>query len=127
MAKADITPLPDLLVLPNANVEAKLCRAIATYRGGGTSLESALGALVLGQHYGTRALRMIHSPSTYRKYEKILGIRFEDICPQYTPLSRRNIGIRFAQKLGAFWDVVMGRRKVDNKGHFTDAPENGHE
>ena len=124
MSKPKREPMPQLLTLPDAKTEARICRAIAEYQGTGTTLESALGALVLGQHYGSRALRMVHSPSTYRKYERVLGIKFEDLCPEYTPLSSRNVGLRVAERLGAFWDVVMGRKKTDKKGWFN---ENGGE
>ncbi len=101
--------------------EAVVCRHIAEFSGLGNRLGAALGALVLGQHYGTRVLRMIHSPSTYRKYERILGIRFEDFCPEDTHLSGKNWGFKAAKRVGAFWDVVMGRNKVEKKGWIDDS------
>ncbi|MFX4227168.1 MAG: hypothetical protein ACFHHU_04535 [Porticoccaceae bacterium] len=95
-----------------------LLEQIRTFRGQGTTLESAIGALVVGQHMGWRVLRIIHSPTTYKKYEKILGLKFQDLCPETTNHSTRNSGFKIVEKLGAFWDVVMGRKKVDNKGYF---------
>ena len=84
-----------------------------------------MGALILGQHFGTRGLRMMHSPSTYRKYEGILGIKFEDHCPERTHQSRKLAGIKVADRLGAFWDVVMGRvPESKNKGDV-DVSTNG--
>ena len=63
---------------------------------------------------------MIHSPATYTKYEKILDVQFKDICPETTDLTYRVTGMKIARKLGSFWDVVMGRKKVENKGVLED-------
>lgn len=105
-----------LLTIDDPKIEKLVCQRIADYTGLGTTLGSAVGALVVGQHYGTRVLRMMHSPGTYRKYERILGVRFDDLCPESTHLSEKNTGFSVAEKLGAFWDVVMGRNKVEKKG-----------
>lgn len=114
-------PVPFLVKVDDPETEKRIRTAIANFRGPGPTLGSALGALVMGQHYGYRGLRMMHSPSTYRKYERVLGgIKFEDVCPELPPLGNRIVGIRVAKKLGAFWDVVMGRRKVENKGYVDD-------
>ena len=118
-------PLAHLLLIEDPSVEKAICGRIASYTGQGAQLASALGALVLGQHYGTRVLRMVHSPSTYRKYERILGIRFEDLCPETTDLSEKNAGFAFARKIGAFWDVVMGRNKIEKKGWIDGEEEAG--
>lgn len=108
-----------LLAIAEPALEEEISRNVASYTGPGASLGAALGALIVGQHYGTRALRMIHSPATIRKYERILGVRFEQVCKsEFTPLSDNVVGIRAARELGGFWDVVMGRKKVRNKGRI---------
>ena len=124
MAKKSLKPMPDFFVLDDPEVEKRLCKVIADFQGPATQLESALGALILGQHMGTRALKMIHSPSTYRKYEALLGIKYEDFCEERTRLSVKLIGIKIADKIGAFWDVVMGRHKVEKKG-WMEGPDAG--
>ena len=111
-----ISPLMDL----DSEVEAAICQRIAEFKGDSTVLEAALGSLILGQHFGYRGLRMIHNPSTYRKYERILGISFQDVVPERTHLSRKLTGIKIADELGKFWDIVMGRTKVAKKGELTD-------
>ena len=119
MAKKIWSAKAPLLDLPK-DVEALVLDNLANYRGPGTTLESALGALIIGRHYGWRVLRMMHSPSTYSKYEKLLGVEFKTVCPEDTDLSQRSIGMRVAVKLKSFWAVVMGREKVDNKGVLED-------
>lgn len=110
--RAPVRPLLEV----SEEADRKLCEVIAEYRGDATTLESAIGALVLGQHFGWRALRIIHSPSTFRKYEGILGFKFEDHVPERTHLSSKLLGISIADQTGRFWDVVMGRHKVKGKG-----------
>jgi hypothetical protein len=53
--------------------EQILLQNIKEFRGVGTTLESALGALIMGQYFGWRVLKILHNPLTYRRYEKILG------------------------------------------------------
>lgn len=111
-------------IKPFQNIDAELdnylCEHIAKFEGYGGDLQAALGALVLGRHYGMRALRIMHSPATIRKYDRVLGIKLKDHCPQKTHLSDKILGVRFANKIGAFWDVVTGRRTIADKGMVTD-------
>jgi hypothetical protein len=81
-------------------------QACQEYEGHCSVLESALGALVLGREIGWQALRLMHSGRTYRRYEGILGVRFRDVLEERTKQSDRMMGIRMADKLGKFWQVV---------------------
>jgi len=105
-------PLLDL----QPDTEAVVIDSVSKYKGLGTTLESAVGALVIGQHYGWRVLKMLHNPSTYKKYEEILRVRFEDVCPERTPLTKKSIGMQIADKLQSFWAVARGKKQVPNKG-----------
>lgn len=98
----------------NTILEAK----IETFKGTVDVLESAIGALVVGQKYGWRVAKMVHSPATIKKYEKLLGLKFEDVCPERTKLSKRNVGLRIADKLKSFWAVALGKTAVPNKAHL---------
>lgn len=80
--------------------------AINDYEGDLGVLESAVGALIMGQFYGWRVLRIIHTGRTYSRYEKILGIKFNELCPARTPLSRRNNGYRWTEDFGNYWKAV---------------------
>ncbi|MCP4978376.1 MAG: hypothetical protein GY931_19695 [Maribacter sp.] len=104
-------------------VEQTILKSVKDFRGIMTTMESAVGAVVIGQHLGWRGLKMLHNPSTYNKYEKLLGIKFKDICPEETKYSKRLLGIAISKQVGAFWDIVMGRRKVKNKGLVMDEHE----
>lgn len=108
---------PKRLLVLDEETEQKILQQMEDFRGIGTTLESALGALVMGQYFGWRVLKLFHNPATYRKYEKVLGIEFKDVCPEITELGKKkSIGYAITEKLQSFWAVVMGRRKVPEKG-----------
>jgi hypothetical protein len=116
----------NLLVLDEES-EKTILHSIKNFSGIGTTLESALGALVLGQVFGWRVLKLLHTPSTYRKYEKALGIEFKNVCPEITELGKKkSIGYAITEKLGSFWAVVMGKRKVPEKNLIGNKEEVKH-
>lgn len=93
------------------------------FKGQLTTLSAALGAIALGRQYGWRVLKIVHSPATLKKYEAVIGLSYEDICPETTEFSSRNVGFRLYQKVGAFWKVVLGHIKVENKNDANDDTE----
>jgi hypothetical protein len=93
------------------------------FKGQLPTLSAALGAVVLGHEYGWRVLKIVHSPATLKKYEAVIGLKYDDICPETTDISHRNVGFRFYQKIGAFWKVVLGQVKVDSKNEADDGNE----
>lgn len=99
---------------------AKLQRSISDFNGHASTVETAIGAIVFGQLYGWRVLRMVHSANTLKKYEAAIGLSYEDICPETTELSERNIGFRASRAIGKYWDIVMGRYKVERKAELDD-------
>lgn len=104
--------------------EQILLQNIKEFRGVGNTLESALGALIMGQYFGWRVLKILHNPLTYRRYEKILGLKFQGVCPEKTEYSEtKSVGYAITQKLGSFWAVVMGKRKVEDKGLIENQAE----
>ncbi len=112
-----------LLVLDRES-EQIILQSIQNFKGVGLILESALGALVVGQVFGWRVLRLLHTPATYRRYEKTLGIEFKNVCPEITEQGKqKSVGYAVTEKLGSFWAVVMGKRKVPEKGMITDQEE----
>lgn len=102
---------------------AVIQQSIAQYRGHATALESALGAVVIGHNYGWRVLKLVHSPATYRKYENILSVKFQDLCPERGPLSNKSRGLAIADKLNSFWAVATGKKKIEDKSELGDEKE----
>ncbi len=121
--KDETEKIQRLLVL-DEETEQRILQNMKEFRGVGTTLESALGALVLGQFFGWRVLKILHNPATYRKYEKVLGIEFKTLCPEITEYGqKKSIGYAITEKLGSFWAVVMGKRKVADKGLIDNQAE----
>lgn len=102
----------------STEVEAEIIKNIRNYVGQGPVLESALGALIISQHFGWRVTKLLHNPSTYSKYEKILGVKFKEFSPEDTQYSRKFNGFKIAKKLNSFWAVVRGKIPVENKIYF---------
>ena len=89
--------------------------AIAGFVGQLDELESALGMLLMGHHFGWKVLYLIHSKRTIRKYEDILGIKIRDIFPEEGPSSYRSPALALAKKATNFWKVVSGEEKIPDK------------
>jgi hypothetical protein len=83
-------------------------------------LMSAIGALVFGREVGWKGIRVCMSASTFRKYEKILGIRFRDVVPERTSESTRIVGIQMADAFGKFWQALSGGLIPAQKGKIAD-------
>lgn len=88
--------------------------SIAGFVGQLNELESALGMLLMGHHFGWKVLYLIHSKKTIRKYEEILGIQIREIFPPTGPSSYRSTGLALAMKASNFWKVVSGEDKIEN-------------
>ena len=112
--KTPPAPLAELILLDQA-LNDHLSRVLAEYKGQVPVLESALGALIVGQHYGTRVLQLAHGQATLKKYEAILGKSFSELCPEKGRFAYKSIGLKAAEALGGFWKVVMGKVKVERK------------
>ena len=112
-----------LLKVPNKPKAEKLARlspaqraeldriegeAIASFKGQVDELESAVGMLRMGYHFGWKVLYMIHSKSTIRKYEEILDVKIRELFPEIGPSAYRSLGFRIAQAASNFWKVVSG-------------------
>ena len=107
----------------NDQQEAIIRKSIGSFKGNVSKLEGAIGALVVGSNYGWRVLKIVHSPATYKNYEEILGIKFQDVCEERTPLSKKSFGLAVADKLKSFWAVATGKKSIKNKQHLDDDSE----
>jgi len=47
-------------------------------------------------------------------------LSYEEICPEETELSTRNVGYRASKVIGKYWDIVMGRHKVERKAELDE-------
>ena len=94
--------------MTNDELVKTLDDAVKKFKGDATTLESAIGMLVVGRHLGWRALVLIHEKSTIRKYEKILGVNIREALPEEGALAKKSIAWLAVQKVGNFWKAVKG-------------------
>ena len=83
---------------------------IDDYKGDGSKLLHALGALTLGHYYGWKVLSFVVSQTTYLKYQKTLKIVFKDKLDEETLYSTKSFAFRCTKNLNNFWNVI---RSVD--------------
>lgn len=112
----------EALLFPE-QMESVIKAAALRYRGDARTLESAIGALTVGQLYGWKVLRLIHGSAAYKGYEQILGVTFRELCPERGPLAERSVGIRLADSLGGFWKVATGKVKGGRTAELNDELE----
>jgi hypothetical protein len=90
-------------------------KAMANFSGMADKLETAIGALYMGQYCGWKGLYMFHHKRTIKQFEEILGIDFREYFPEEGPGIQRSMGYRAAEKIKKFWNVVNGDISVENK------------
>lgn len=78
-------------------------------------VEGAIGALFLGQMYGLRILRILHSAKTLRQYEKFLGASFEELLPQHGYYIDRSFAWNVVSTTKKYWDLVARRFKMEGE------------
>lgn len=113
--KKNLSKLANRTVDQAADLERIEKEAIANFSGPLDQLNSALGMLRMGHHVGWRALYIIHSKRTIRKYEDILDIKVREFFPEEGPSAERSIGYTVAKTLENFWKVVSGDIKIENR------------
>ncbi len=89
--------------------------AITRFQGDVTQLESALGMLRMGHHFGWKVLYLVHSKKTIRKYEEILGKPIRELFDETGPSSYRSFGLNLAMRFSNFWKVAGGDTKIPRK------------
>ena len=115
----NLAKLAKLSTSQRAELESIESNAIARFRGQLNDLESALGMLRLGHHFGWKVLYLIHSKQTIRKYESILNVKVRDVFKEHGPSSERSRGFLSAQRLSNFWKIISGAEKIDGRRDVT--------
>ena len=76
--------------------------------GSADTLSGAIGYLMLGRKMGWRVMFFMHSQSTVRKYEKILGIKSQEVMPELGVLGKKALVFQAVQKVSNFWKAAKG-------------------
>jgi len=79
-----------------------------TRRGYLDEIESAIGMLIVGRHFGWKVMYLVHSKKTIKKYEEILGVKIRKVLPASGEQAKRARAWRMAENLSNFWKAVKG-------------------
>ena len=90
-------------------------QVVSTFAGNANDLEAALGMYVLGRYLGWRAMYLIHSKKTIKKYETILGITVQQVFDEHGLHAHRSAGWQAAALRPSFWKVVSGEDPIDRE------------
>ena len=93
--------------------------AIDRFEGSFDELERAIGMLMMGDYVGWKVLVILHSKTTLKKYEQILGITVREFFVPEGPIAARSNGYRLAVSIGKFWKVVSGDEPVADRRGFS--------
>lgn len=107
--------LSPLTSVRKKELELLVRESVADFKGSFYDLEKAIGMLHMGDHFGWRVLVLVHNKRTIRKYEEILNINIKEFFPEEGAAAYRSVGLTAAKKIGNFWKVVSGEKKVANK------------
>lgn len=88
-------------------------QAILRFQGQLDELEGALGMYMIGRHFGWKVLYTIHTKSTVRSYESILGISVREEFLEFGPDAKRSNAYHAINALSNFWKFVSGEVKID--------------
>lgn len=94
-------------------------KAWEKYNGDVSILMSAMGALAFGRMVGWQGVRVTMAASTFRKYERILGVKFREKLPDRTTDSRFLHGIKLVDGFGKFWQALSGGMIPATEGKMT--------
>jgi len=98
------------VVMTDGEIMKVVDRAVGCFQGDLNDLESAIGMLLIGRHYGWRVVFLIHSPATIRKYTRLLGLKnLRDVLPEVGVLAHRSNAWRLLDDGKNFWKVVRGQ------------------
>jgi hypothetical protein len=93
-------------------VYERIKQSVADFNGDVRVLESAIGALIIGQSFGWKALYFVHSHRTLKKYAEILGFesleQLRDSMQFEGPHTHRLRMLQAIKSVKEFWAVVTG-------------------
>lgn len=93
-------------LLTDADFKRIFKRAYEGFDGNFNELTEAVGVLVIGQHVGWKAVRLAYTRGRLNKFARILGVDLEDVMPFQTDDSDRLRGVRIADQMERWYEVL---------------------
>ncbi len=93
--------------------------ATKKFTGNVTELESAIGLFLVARKVGWKALFLVHTKKTIRRYEAILGISIRDYVLEEGELARKSRALNLLKGVTNFWKAVQGEIPGIRNKEFT--------
>jgi len=93
-------------------------KSVKEFRGNAEVLENAWGAMLVATQMGWKVAFIMHNQSTIKKYEKITGLKFRDVCQEETDMSGKSKGYALAKKLSSIWKAIRGEEPIADRMQF---------
>lgn len=103
--------LPHMQPMSDEQKIAIVNDAFDSFRGSIQEYNSAVGVFFLGFQLGWKPLYLMHSRNSIKKYEKILGVQFQEIFPPVGDKASRSYAWSIAENVSNFWKAVKGEIK----------------
>jgi len=100
---------PNTQPLLPEDLDLEIKKIMSEYTGDADILERALGALLISRFYGWHVARLLHTPATYRKYEKALDLKYSEKAFSTTTYSKKSRLYVWARDLNKVWQVIRGQ------------------
>jgi hypothetical protein len=70
-----------------------------------------VGMIIVGRHCGWRVMRLVSSARCWKHAGEIFGDP-KNLMPERGKYAYKSVGLRIADRLGQYWDIVRGYVKV---------------
>ena len=82
--------------------------AFIKFKGNTEKLKNAYGMLMLAKNLGWKPTYLMHSRSSIKEYEKLLGVDIKTMFPPVGEYAESSRAWRIAGRLSNFWKAVKG-------------------
>ena len=89
--------------------------AIKNFRGDLTTLESAIGAFLVGLKMGWKVMYLVHDRRTIKKFEEILKVDFREVLPDEGVWAHKSVAWSAMKKITNFWKAVKGEISIPRR------------
>lgn len=79
------------------------------FEGDSEKLRNAMGAALLCQYYGWKTIKLTHSYRSWKRYQELLRIDFQQEFAEETEIARKFMAYKVWKTMHNFWDTQKGR------------------
>lgn len=101
-------------MISDEELNEKIEQLAKEYHGQLDDLYAIVGMVVMGRHFGWKVIRLTSRRGHWALANKCFG-DVKKLLPERGLYAHRSVGLRIADKLGNFWDIVRGTVSVSQE------------